>query len=141
VLVISPPLVAVLLSAERSAGHPLTRGEVEDIVGKSSAIAMEPRDAVALERSRGYADIEPELAWEQWQIVRRTDGGWVGASLHGGAERARRGVDRLEGRRQVTGRLNCPVPSPRSDGEKVRMRGLRLGASRSILGCWRSQPN
>ena len=70
--VIVPPLVAVLLAAERSAGHPLTRGEVEEVVGKSPAIAMEQRDVAALERARGYADIEPELAWEQWQIVRRT---------------------------------------------------------------------
>lgn len=33
---------------------------------------MKPADALALERSRGYADIEPELAWQQWQIVRRS---------------------------------------------------------------------
>ncbi len=70
--VIVPPLVAMLLSAERSAGHPLTRGEVEELVQKSPAIAMEPRDVAVLERARGYADLEPELAWEQWQIVRRT---------------------------------------------------------------------
>jgi hypothetical protein len=70
VLVMIPALVAVLLSAERSAGHPLTRSDVEAIVNKGSAVAVEPRDVAALERSRGYADIEPELAWEQWQIVR-----------------------------------------------------------------------
>ena len=39
--------------------------------------AYSPRDPArshlaALERSRGYADIEPELAFEQWQIVRAT---------------------------------------------------------------------
>ena len=45
---------------------------VEAIVAKSVAVAMSPRDALALEQSRGYADIEPELAWPQWQIVRRT---------------------------------------------------------------------
>lgn len=70
--VIVPSLVAVLSSAESSARRPLTRGEVEKIVGKSPSIAMEPQDATVLERSRGYADIEPELAWEQWQIVRDT---------------------------------------------------------------------
>jgi hypothetical protein len=67
---IIPPLVAVLLSRERSKGSPLTRREVEHIVTKSPAIVMEARDVLALERARGYADIEPELAWEQWQIVR-----------------------------------------------------------------------
>jgi hypothetical protein len=31
---------------------------------------MSYRDADALERSRGYADIDPAIAWEQWQLVR-----------------------------------------------------------------------
>jgi len=70
--VIIPPLVAVLLAAERSAGHALTPAEVEEIVDKSPAIALAPATVAELERSRGYADIEPELAWEQWQIVRKT---------------------------------------------------------------------
>jgi hypothetical protein len=66
-----PPLVAVLTAAERSKGRPLLQSEIERLVSECRAIAMKPRDARALERSRGYADIEPELAWEQWQIVRR----------------------------------------------------------------------
>jgi len=69
-LTMIPSLTAVLMAAERSAGRPLKRGEVEEIVANCATVAMEPRDARALERSRGYADIEPELAWEQWQIVR-----------------------------------------------------------------------
>jgi hypothetical protein len=69
---ILPPLVTLLLRSERSKGHPLTEREVEEIVSKSPAVMMEPRDVLALERSRGYADVEPELAWEQWQIVRKT---------------------------------------------------------------------
>jgi hypothetical protein len=70
VAVILPPLVAMLHAAEEKAGQALTRAAVEELVRKSPAIAMEPRDVAVLERSRGYADIEPELAWEQWQIVR-----------------------------------------------------------------------
>ncbi|MEQ1565182.1 MAG: hypothetical protein ABMA64_06050 [Myxococcota bacterium] len=72
VSVIMPSLVAMLVAAERKNGRPLTRAEVEWLVGESPAITMERRDAIALEQSRGYADIEPELAWEQWQIVRAT---------------------------------------------------------------------
>lgn len=34
---------------------------------------MKQRDAQKLERSRGYADLNPELAWAQWQLVRRQD--------------------------------------------------------------------
>jgi len=68
---IIPSLVSILAAAERSAGRALNWREVEGVVASCSAIAMEPRDARAIERSRGYADIEPERAWEQWQIVRR----------------------------------------------------------------------
>jgi hypothetical protein len=71
---IMPPLVSVLLAKERSKGSPLTRDEVEAIATNSPAIMMEPRRALALERARGYADLEPELAWPQWQIVRRSFG-------------------------------------------------------------------
>jgi hypothetical protein len=31
---------------------------------------MEPRDAQTFERMRGYADLDPDLAWEQWKAVR-----------------------------------------------------------------------
>jgi len=65
-----PSLSALLLAAERSAGRPLQRKEVAALVEKGTTIAMEIADAIALERTRGYADIEPRLAWEQWQIVR-----------------------------------------------------------------------
>lgn len=34
------------------------------------SIVMEHRDAQALERSRGYAGIDLERAWEQWQMFR-----------------------------------------------------------------------
>ena len=69
-LTMIPSLASVLMAAEKSAGRPLKRREVEEIVANCATIAMEPHDALMLERSRGYADIEPELAWEQWQIVR-----------------------------------------------------------------------
>jgi len=66
-----PSLSVVLTAAEQAKGSPLGQAEVEQIVAEGSVVAMEHRDTQALERSRGYADIEPELAWEQWQIVRR----------------------------------------------------------------------
>lgn len=67
---IVPSLTAQLMAAENSKGRALSKREVEAITAKATAIAMAPQDALALERSRGYADIEPELAWEQWQITR-----------------------------------------------------------------------
>jgi hypothetical protein len=69
---IMPSLVAMLINAERTAGRALSQAEVEEIVSNAPAMMIELEHAIALERSRGYADIEPELAWEQWQIVRET---------------------------------------------------------------------
>ncbi len=68
--VIMPSLAAQLTAAEQSKGRALTRGEVEHLVEKCPAIAMQLSDTLVIERSRGYADIEPRRAWEQWQIVR-----------------------------------------------------------------------
>lgn len=65
------PLVQLLNVSETSKGRALTRDEVDDIVASGTVMAMDPREALGMERIRGYADIEPELAWEQWQIVRR----------------------------------------------------------------------
>ncbi len=70
--VILPSLVAMLVSLEDKKGRPLTQDEVEEIVYNAPAIVMEHSHAVTLERSRGYVDLEPELAWEQWQLVRPT---------------------------------------------------------------------
>jgi hypothetical protein len=39
---------------------------------------MEPRDAQLLERKRGYADIDPERAFEHWELLRQ-HGGTVAA--------------------------------------------------------------
>lgn len=72
VLVMMPSLTAQLAAAEQKRERPLTQPEVEQIVDQASAIAMERADAFNLERARGYADIEPALAWEQWQLVRGT---------------------------------------------------------------------
>ncbi len=67
---IVPSLVATLLAAERDKGAALTEEEVDRVVDGAPAIAMSAEDLRALERSRGYADIEPRRAWAQWQIFR-----------------------------------------------------------------------
>jgi hypothetical protein len=68
--VIVPSLVAQLSAAERQRGRALTREEVEALTEGATAMAMDQRDAAALERSRGYADLEPRRAFAQWQLVR-----------------------------------------------------------------------
>ncbi|MEN9361077.1 MAG: hypothetical protein RL095_2612 [Verrucomicrobiota bacterium] len=69
--VMMPALLAILTNAERQKGSPLTREEVESLRDQSAAIMMEAADAAALERSRGYADILPERAWEQWHALKQ----------------------------------------------------------------------
>lgn len=64
-----PALVVVLPAAESKAGRRLTPEEVAALRDRSPCMAMEHRDAQT-ERARGYADIDPERAWEQWQVVR-----------------------------------------------------------------------
>ena len=64
-----PTLVSILAALERKHGRPLTEAEVEQTTQHGVCMAMQQRDAQQLERSRGYADIDPELAWEQWQLA------------------------------------------------------------------------
>ncbi|HZN57079.1 MAG TPA: hypothetical protein VFD71_03310 [Planctomycetota bacterium] len=65
-----PALRVLLAAAEEEQNKPLTRPQVESIRDKGACMTMERRDAQKLERSRGYADLDPELVWEQWQLVR-----------------------------------------------------------------------
>lgn len=69
--VFMPTLHALLTALEARNGNPLTRKQVEAARDDGACITMEPRDAQKLERSRGYADLDPELVWDQWQLVRR----------------------------------------------------------------------
>jgi len=70
-LLFVPSLVAVLTALEKKSG-PLTRDQVEEATRQGSCIAVAHRHAREMERTRGYVDIDPELAWEQWCVVRRT---------------------------------------------------------------------
>jgi len=62
-----PPLLALLRALEKQHGV-LTRAQVEEARENAVCLAMAHRDAQKLERTRGYADIDPGLAWEQWSL-------------------------------------------------------------------------
>ena len=68
--VFMPALVVLLTAAENKKGAPLTQSEVGALRDKAVCMMMKPRDVQAMERSRGYADIEPERAFEAWQRLR-----------------------------------------------------------------------
>ncbi|WP_030155400.1 hypothetical protein [Glycomyces sp. NRRL B-16210] len=70
VLEFSPPLIALLLAAERSKGGPLTEEEVLDLRDGATCIRMPRSVAALMADQRGYADLDPERCWEQWQTVR-----------------------------------------------------------------------
>jgi hypothetical protein len=62
-----PSLVSQLLALERK-NQRLTREQVEATTQGAACIATKHRDAQRMERSRGYADLDPELVWEQWCV-------------------------------------------------------------------------
>ncbi len=69
----TPPLIAILAAAEEKAGAPLTQAQVEMIRDQAVCISLQVADVQKLERGRGYADLDPELVWPQWQLVRSSD--------------------------------------------------------------------
>ncbi|MFG3421006.1 hypothetical protein [Micromonospora sp. NPDC048063] len=69
-----PALVALLTAAEEKAGRRLRREEVERLTREGVCMMMTHADTQKLERSRGYADLEPELVWRQWQVLRESRG-------------------------------------------------------------------
>lgn len=72
-LTFMPSLIAMLSAAESKAGRPLTRDEVLAIRDGGVCITMKWQDVRTLELTRGYADLDPGLAWEQWVAYRSAE--------------------------------------------------------------------
>ena len=72
ILVFIPSLVSRLLAAEKQKGSPLTQAEVESTRDRATCVALPMDVAAHVCESRGYDDIDPEQAWEAWQVVRLT---------------------------------------------------------------------
>ncbi|MDB0566545.1 hypothetical protein AB6Q13_11495 [Ralstonia solanacearum] len=65
-----PALAAILLSVERKKGEPLTKEEVEVLRDNVNVMVVSAEAAKAVEDKRGYTDIEPSRAWQEWQVLR-----------------------------------------------------------------------
>jgi len=65
-----PPLIDILAEHEKQKGGALTREEVDDIAAGAICMTMAQSRAAALAEARGYADIDPANAWEEWQQLR-----------------------------------------------------------------------
>lgn len=70
--VFMPPLVNLLVNAERLKGSALTKEEV--LAMRDKAVCMMLRQTAAREMAakRGYVDINPATVWEEWQVARKT---------------------------------------------------------------------
>ena len=66
-----PALVAILLSAERKNGAPLTQAQVELIRDRSSVMVASSGGSKAVEDRRGYQDLNPRDVWREWQLARK----------------------------------------------------------------------
>lgn len=66
-----PALSALLLAAEDKKGSALTRDEVIDLRDNATVIMMTRVHAEAMSEQRGYADLDPENCWYDWQMLRR----------------------------------------------------------------------
>ena len=65
-----PPLVQLLQALESRKGLPLSRDEVEQVCGKAVCMMMRVSAAEAMAKSRGFRDIDPANAWEEWVAYR-----------------------------------------------------------------------
>jgi hypothetical protein len=66
----SHPLVAILLATESTKGAPLDEAETLAVRDDAVCIRVTRSVADAMAEQRGYADIDPERCWEQWQDIR-----------------------------------------------------------------------
>ncbi|NQF30888.1 hypothetical protein [Enterobacter asburiae] len=70
-IVFIPALIAVLLSEEREIGRELTQQEVESIRDSATAARVPVDVAKEMIKERGYLDIDPENAWEEWLLYKK----------------------------------------------------------------------
>lgn len=66
VIVPIPSLVSILLNAENEQGSALSENEVNEMAENCVCLTMPLSSALELELKRGYRDIRPEYAWQDW---------------------------------------------------------------------------
>ena len=59
-----------VLNKERGKGCPLSERNVLAIAQNCECIAMPLHAKSEVVESRGYSDIDPENAWEEWRLIR-----------------------------------------------------------------------
>jgi hypothetical protein len=67
-----PSLLVLLAHDEAAKGSPLTRDEVMAIRDQAATVTLDRAMAIEIMSRRGYTDIDPEFAYEEWQVLRAT---------------------------------------------------------------------
>jgi hypothetical protein len=70
VLLFVPSLAALLTRAEELKDAPLTKEQVLLIRDAAHVVVSPPQPASAVEKRRGYADVDPTNAWKSWKAIR-----------------------------------------------------------------------
>ena len=65
-----PSLAALLAAVEKKKSEPLTKAEVKVVRDGAVVMVSLPAAAKAIDDRRGYKDINPSHAWEEWQVLR-----------------------------------------------------------------------
>jgi hypothetical protein len=69
--VFSPTLIDLLTIMEKQKGSPLTEEEVLELRDKGTCIMVRESMVPKMAEKRGYSDIDPKNAWEEWQARRQ----------------------------------------------------------------------
>lgn len=65
-----PSLVVRLHHLEQEKGAPLDRDDVAGVCRRAMVLWLDEASRKQLDEKRGYRDIDPDHAWEEWQTVR-----------------------------------------------------------------------
>lgn len=66
----TPSLIETLLDREKKKGAPLTEAEVLALRDSAPSENLTQEEAEKAEKERGYADVDAETCWQEWQHVR-----------------------------------------------------------------------
>jgi hypothetical protein len=66
-----PTLADRLAAAERDKGTPLTKDEVLAVRDRGTCVMLGESAILAMEKRRGFPDVDPEHCWEDWQKLRK----------------------------------------------------------------------
>ncbi len=65
-----PALVVLLLRKEKEKGVALTEAEVCAVRDGAQCVMLTATEAARIADERGYPDLDPDRAWEQWNAIR-----------------------------------------------------------------------